>query len=66
VVNLQIYSRTRERGEWANEQPFPFNSDQHSVGPPCISAHCNTIYLHGTQTVWGRGEGRMGKGEGGE
>ncbi len=45
VVNLKIYSRTRQLGEWANEQPFPFNSDTYSVGHPCLSADGNTMYF---------------------
>lgn len=45
VVNLKIYSRTRELGAWTNEQPFPFNSDQYSVGHPCLSVDGNTMYF---------------------
>ena len=45
VVNLKIYSRTRELGAWMNEHPFPFNSDQYSVGHPCLSADGNTMYF---------------------
>ena len=45
VVNLKIYARTRQLGEWTNEQPFPFNSDAYSVGHPCLSADGNTMYF---------------------
>ena len=45
VVNLKIYSRTREMGAWVNEQPFPFNSDAYSVGHPCLSADGRTLYF---------------------
>lgn len=45
VVNLKIYSRTRSLGAWANEQPFPFNSDAYSVGHPSLSADGNTMYF---------------------
>jgi outer membrane protein OmpA-like peptidoglycan-associated protein len=45
VVNLKIYSRTRQHGTWVNEQPFPFNSDVYSVGHPCLSADGNTMYF---------------------
>ena len=49
VVNLKIYSRTRELGAWVNEQPFPFNSDAYSVGHPCLSADGRTLYFTSDQ-----------------
>lgn len=45
VVNLKIYSRTLSDGKWVDEQPFPFNSDEWSVGHPSISADGNTLYF---------------------
>ena len=45
VMNLKIYSRTRQLGEWTNEQPFPFNSDAYSVGHPCLSPDGGTMYF---------------------
>ena len=45
VVNLKIFSRQNENATWVNEQPFPFNSDEYSVGHPCLSTDGNTIYF---------------------
>lgn len=44
--NLKLYSATvDEHGKWVNEQEFPYNSKDFSVGHPTISKDGKTIYF---------------------
>lgn len=44
-INLKIYGRTLQDGGWGNERAFIHNSEQWSVGHPCLSADGNTMYF---------------------
>lgn len=46
IQNLKLYSATvDEHGKWVNEQEFPYNSKDFSVGHPTISKDGKTIYF---------------------
>jgi outer membrane protein OmpA-like peptidoglycan-associated protein len=44
-MNLKIYGRTLQADGWGNERSFIHNSEQWSVGHPCLSADGNTMYF---------------------
>lgn len=37
TANLKVYSVKKIAGEWAKSQDLPFNSDEFSVGHPCVN-----------------------------
>lgn len=43
TINLQIYKAQGKN--WSNVTAFEFNSDDYSVGHPCLSADGNTMYF---------------------
>ncbi len=46
VVNLKMFSVIQnDNGEWSNETPFDFNSDEYSVGHPSISSDGKAIFF---------------------
>jgi outer membrane protein OmpA-like peptidoglycan-associated protein/tetratricopeptide (TPR) repeat protein len=44
-MNLKIYSRSLQPDGWGNERGFIHNSEQWSVGHPCVSTDGNTLYF---------------------
>ena len=46
VTNLKLYfSSIDGEGEWSETVSFPFNSDEYSVGHPCINEEGTTLYF---------------------
>ena len=45
VVRLKAYKAELIGGKWTNIQEFPFNSDEYSVGHPCMNTEGNIIYF---------------------
>lgn len=43
--NLKLFSATLVNGKWTNLKELPFNSDEYSVGHPCLSADEKTLYF---------------------
>jgi len=42
---LKIFSSVRDQGKWSAPKPFFLNSDEYSVGHPCLSPDGNTLYF---------------------
>ncbi|MNJ85099.1 Photosystem I chlorophyll a apoprotein A2 [compost metagenome] len=46
IQNLKVYSaEVDDKGNWINEQEFPYNSKDYSVGHPTISQDGKTMYV---------------------
>ncbi len=45
VVRLKAYKAEYLGGKWTNITEFPFNSDEYSVGHPCMNREGNIIYF---------------------
>lgn len=46
VTRLKIYSSTKNTdGKWSEEMPFPFNSEEYSVGHPTLTDDGKTMYF---------------------
>ncbi len=58
-INLKIYGRSLQADGWGNERSFIHNSEQWSVGHPCLSADGNTTVLHQRQAWWSGGHGHL-------
>jgi outer membrane protein OmpA-like peptidoglycan-associated protein len=43
--NLKIFKAERNQDEWTNVTPFPYNSDDYSVGHPTLSKDGRTMYF---------------------
>lgn len=42
---LKVFSAHRQGDSWSKAEPFPFNSNNYSVGHPAISEDGNTLYF---------------------
>ena len=42
---MKLFISKCSAGEWAEEEEFPFNSDEYSVGHPTVSEDGKTIYF---------------------
>jgi outer membrane protein OmpA-like peptidoglycan-associated protein/tetratricopeptide (TPR) repeat protein len=42
---LKLYSSTFDGAKWSNNIPFPYNSEDYSVGHPALSGDGNTLYF---------------------
>ena len=45
VVELQIHFCNLVDGKWSNPEPFYLNSEDYSVGQPCLTKDGNTMYF---------------------
>jgi outer membrane protein OmpA-like peptidoglycan-associated protein len=45
INNLKIYSRTWADGMWVDEQSFPYNSNDYSIGHPSLTADGLTMFF---------------------
>lgn len=45
VVRLKSYKAELVNGKWSNISEFPFNSDEYSVGHPCVNREGTKIYF---------------------
>lgn len=45
VRRLKLYEKKMEDGKWSSEIPFPFNSEEYSVGHATLSADGKTMYF---------------------
>lgn len=45
IVRLKAYKAEYIEGKWTNISEFPFNSDEYSVGHPCMDPEGETIYF---------------------
>lgn len=45
IVRLKAYKSEYIDGKWTNIEEFPFNSDEYSVGHPCMDSDGETIYF---------------------
>jgi outer membrane protein OmpA-like peptidoglycan-associated protein len=45
INKLKIFFVQKEKNEWKNIVPFPFNSDEYSCGHPSFSEDGNTLYF---------------------
>lgn len=45
IIKLNIYESDVDGRNWKNDQKFPFNNDQYSVGHPALSPDGNTMYF---------------------
>jgi outer membrane protein OmpA-like peptidoglycan-associated protein len=45
IVELQIWFSTYTDGKWSKEEPFTLNSQEYSVGHPCLSADGKSMYF---------------------
>ncbi|MBI4947528.1 MAG: OmpA family protein [Bacteroidetes bacterium] len=43
--NLKIFKAEFVNGKWTNLEDMPFNSDEYSVGHPCLSSDKETLYF---------------------
>ena len=43
--NLKIYSSKLVQGNWSELSEFPFNSDDYSVGHPCLASASNEMFF---------------------
>jgi len=45
VIQLQIYFSTNKEGKWSDPESFFLNSEDYSVGQPCLTADGNIMYF---------------------
>jgi len=45
VVELQIFFSDNENGKWSKPVPFKYNSEEYSVGQPCLTSDGKTMYF---------------------
>ncbi|MEM7038560.1 MAG: carboxypeptidase regulatory-like domain-containing protein, partial [Bacteroidota bacterium] len=45
IVNLATFRSVLEDGKWSRETPLPFNSEEYSVGHPCLSPDDKKLYF---------------------
>lgn len=45
VMKLKLFSATLSNGQWVNQQDFPYNSDEYSVGHPAVSSDGKRLYF---------------------
>lgn len=44
-IKLKIFFAQNETGQWSMGEPFPYNSDNYSIGHPALSADGKTMYF---------------------